>query len=161
MVKIQLKCPNIDCNANLGGTNFPQICSNCRSKILIGERERICPECLTILGGLKLPQICSKCGHKTTLTEIQKDLYIKDLITEIPNFHINRKEYQSIITFNNRHQHLGAFDESIRRAPYHIEIYPNSVNYVVIIVCDVCRKEYNKGLSNIEWDMDVTDYKSW
>lgn len=104
MVKFELKCPNPNCSTTLGGINFPQICSNCKSKIHIKERKRNCPKCLTVLGGLKFPQICSKCGHKTTLKEIQNELYIKEVIPWICELckwkyndnkcHYNNNEYK-------------------------------------------------------------------
>ena len=76
-------------------------------------------------------------------------------------WYVNDKEYQTIKQFHKRHQHLGVFKGFIRRDPYHIEIYPNSVGCCTIVVCDVCKEEFYKGSHNIEWEEDVTDYDAW
>lgn len=76
-------------------------------------------------------------------------------------WYINDKEYQKLKQFHESHKHLGHFKGFIRRDPYHIEIYPNSVTYIVKVICDVCKEEFYKGSSDIEWELDVTDIEDW
>ena len=72
--------------------------------------------------------------------------------------YVNNKEFRAIEEFAKQHEHKDKVGGSIPKAPYHITIIPNSVGYIVNVICDVCKNEH-KDIN--ECRKDVTDYESW
>ncbi len=72
VVNFDIKCPY--CSTNLGGTEFPQKCGNCKRRF----RLDYCPSCGAKFGGKELPQVCSNCGKYLTIL----DIFFKDDVNQ-------------------------------------------------------------------------------